>query len=287
VYCPKTLAGLNELPGTLASRAIPIKMKPPRPEEHYEELADEDLEVESQAEILRITLQSWADEAGDVLRDPRRKPAKLPGLNARGNQIWRILFRIADQAGGDWPARARRAALELSGIAARHEDASVGVRLLGHIRDVFDADRMTCSDLANALNADEEMPYGAWNDGKGISTRELGRKLAPYEVKASSTRIGDARGNGYRRGQFEDVWARYLAEPGEPNRDTVTTRMAQSKKDGQEPGQLRPVTVPEGGVNPDEHSGVTVVTVEGESGVPDERELDRLSAVGAELGLLQ
>jgi hypothetical protein len=29
IFCPKALAGLNELPGTLAHRAIPIAMKPP------------------------------------------------------------------------------------------------------------------------------------------------------------------------------------------------------------------------------------------------------------------
>ena len=31
VFCPKALAGLKDLPGTLAHRSIPIAMKPPRP----------------------------------------------------------------------------------------------------------------------------------------------------------------------------------------------------------------------------------------------------------------
>ena len=113
VYCPKALAGLHELPGTLAHRAIPLAMKPPLPTDLYEELDPE--EVEEEAEMLRQNLQSWADESEDALRDPRLKPVRLDGLDARGNEIWRILFRIADHAGGEWPVKARGAALALSG----------------------------------------------------------------------------------------------------------------------------------------------------------------------------
>jgi hypothetical protein len=95
-------------------------MKPPRPDDVYEELDPEELEAET--DILRMNLQSWADESQDVLRDPRLKPDKLFALDARGNEIWRILFRIADHAGGDWPARARAAAVELSGRGRQHRD---------------------------------------------------------------------------------------------------------------------------------------------------------------------
>ena len=110
-FCPKATAGLNKLPSTLAHRSIPILMKPPRPRDVYEDLDPE--EVIDEAELLRISLQSWADTAEGHLRDPQRKPEKLAELDARGNEIWRILLRIADQAGGDWPERARAAAVEL------------------------------------------------------------------------------------------------------------------------------------------------------------------------------
>ena len=113
VYCPKALAGLNELPGTLAHRAIPIEMKPPLPSDIHKEFDPE--EFEEEAERLRLGLQAWADESEDVLRDPRLKPPRQDALDARGNEIWRILFRIADHAGGEWPTKARVAALALSG----------------------------------------------------------------------------------------------------------------------------------------------------------------------------
>ena len=183
-------------------------MKPPRPSDVYEDLDRE--EVEEVAERLRINLQSWADEAEAALRDPRLKPPRLDGLDARGNEIWRVLFRIADLAGGDWPQRARTAALELSGGGQR-EEASVGVRLLADIRRVFPDDRMSCAALVDALNALEESPWGGWNDQAGIRTPELGKKLVPYGIRAKSIRLADGRTpKGYERDQFSDAWSRYL-----------------------------------------------------------------------------
>jgi hypothetical protein len=209
VYCPKAMAGLNQLPGTLAHRSIPIGLKPPRPEELYEELDYE--EAVTAAEPLTADLSAWATAADGTLRDPRLKPAKLPELDARGNEIWRPLFRIADLAGGDWPDRARHAAGALSGRGHRSDNASTGIQLLRDIREEFDGERMTCTALAQALNSSELLPYGGWNDGNGLTTRELGRKLAAYGVKAKPVRIDGTRaGNGYDRDQFEDPWSRYL-----------------------------------------------------------------------------
>jgi hypothetical protein len=72
VYCPKATAGLHELPATLAHRSIPIAMKPPLPTDVYEELDAED--VQGDAEVLRLNLQTWAESAERRLRDPTLKP---------------------------------------------------------------------------------------------------------------------------------------------------------------------------------------------------------------------
>ena len=97
VYCPKATAGLNQLPGTLAHRSIPIAMKPPRPDDDYEDFDYE--EALDDAEQPADQPAVMGRRGRGVLRDPRLKPAKLPGLDARGNEIWRILFRIADHGG--------------------------------------------------------------------------------------------------------------------------------------------------------------------------------------------
>jgi len=259
VFCPKATAGLHELPGTLAHRSIPISMKPPLPTDVYEDFDPE--QAIGEAEDLRRNLEAWASESADVLIRPELKPAKLPELDARGNQIWRLLFQIADQAGGNWPERARDAARELSGADRRHQDASAGVKLLSHIRDVFTDDRIFCDDVAQALNDVDEAPYGGWNLGVGISTRELGKKLSVYGIKAKVIRIGPDRRNGYERRQFKDAWSRYLSESGPTNRDTVTTRTVEPKDGEPNRDKTRLVTVSESGSIPHEQSDVTVVMV--------------------------
>ena len=73
---PKALAGLNEIPGMLAHRSIPIAMKPPRSGDSYDDFDSE--EAEAAASYLRGTFELWAEAAEGDLRDPRLKPAKLP-----------------------------------------------------------------------------------------------------------------------------------------------------------------------------------------------------------------
>jgi hypothetical protein len=262
-FSAKATAGLNELPGTLAHRSIPIAMQPPRPDELYEDFDPE--EAEEVATKIRLQLDAWAREAEGALRDPRLKPAKLPELDARGNEIWRPLLRVADQAGGRWPEAIRNAARELSG-GDRRRKTSVRVQLLGDVQQVdFPSDeKISCRALADALNELEDAPWGAWNDGKGITTRELGKKFAPYGILARSMRGDDWRGNGYERAQFEDAWARYIPVALDSNRDTVTTRMNAEESDDSNHDTDEIVTVSREASNPHGKSDVTVVTVSNE-----------------------
>jgi hypothetical protein len=255
VFCPKALAGLNELPGTLAHRSIPIAMQPPLPTDAHEDFDPE--EVGEQAETIRGALEAWSSTADGPLRDPRLKPVKLTELDSRANQIWRILFRVADLAGGEWPANARAAALHLSGGGRRQQDTSGGVQLLAHIRHVFTDEKILCGSLVAALNALEEGPYGGWNGGAGMTTRELGKKLAKYEIVAKTVRVGDQRANGYEREQFEKPWARYVLT----NRDTVTTQSPSQERDEAHRDAQPSVTVSGTVSIPHEHGDVTVVTV--------------------------
>jgi hypothetical protein len=61
------------------------------------------------------------------------------------------VFSVADAAGGEWPNRARVAAVALVALTRRGE-GSMGIRLLTDIRSVFGArDVMRTKDLLNAL----------------------------------------------------------------------------------------------------------------------------------------
>jgi hypothetical protein len=259
-YCPKALAGLRELPSTLAHRSIPIAMQPPRPDEHFEDFDPE--EIEEQAHRLRKLLEAWAASATDTLRNPDLKPPKIPELDSRRNEIWRILFRVADLAGGDWPERARAAAIALSSGDRRNDEASAGIRLLGHIADVFKDEQISCAALVEALNGSDDMPYGGWNDGTGIKTRELGWKLKPYGIHANTIRTDEGKTpKGYRRTWFEDAWARYLPSSALTTATTATTGSQTQKQAEEQPTQPGLVSVVENAGNPHGNSDVAVVAV--------------------------
>jgi putative DNA primase/helicase len=73
-------------------------------------------------------------------------------LNDHAADAWAPLFAIADAAGGEWPARARKAAIELSG-----GDSAQALRemLLSDIRGAFAArktGRRTSDGLIACLN---------------------------------------------------------------------------------------------------------------------------------------
>ena len=109
------------------------------------------------------------------------RPVLPSELDDRAQDAGEPLLAIADQAGGDWPDRARRALVELHG-GRELDDESAGVRLLADIQTAFaERDRIATADLLAALHALDEAPWGDWY-GKPLSARKLAEKLRPYGV---------------------------------------------------------------------------------------------------------
>jgi hypothetical protein len=207
VFGPKVLAGIDNqtFPETVRDRSIVVKMqRKTTPKERWLPR-----EVEHTVGEITAWLDGWADLARDRLGDAR--PELPTELDDRAAEGWEALLAIADLAGGEWPARARRAALELS--AGVEEEESRGVRLLRDIRVAFEERHgMWTTGLLEALNTTEEAPWGAWHQGDGLRPRDLARLLRPYEVKSRPVRLGADVAKGYYRGQFEDAWSRYCSE---------------------------------------------------------------------------
>lgn len=208
VFCAKALAGIGDLPDTVADRSILIRMKRRRPTETVERFRRR--EVEPPAAALRARLAAWTEPRLDALAEAR--PQLPDALDDRAADGWEPLLAIADAAGGEWPARALRAALALSG-GRDNGDGSYGVRLLADVRRVFDereVDRVSSVDLCADLNVLEDSPWGGWRDGKGLDPRTLARRLREYEVVRGTHRLpGGAQVKGYRREDFEESWQRY------------------------------------------------------------------------------
>jgi len=219
-FCAKALAGIGDLPDTVRDRSIVIRLQRKRADELA--LRFRRREALAVTEPLQQALAEWAEGALDELAAAR---PEMPGaLNDRAEEAWEPLLAIADLAGGSWSERARRAALELSsGLEA--EDEALGPWLLRDIRDVFvngGVDRLSSADLAASLNELEESPWGDIR-GRELDARSLARRLKRFSIRPRTVRFDDqSRAKGYRLGDFEDVFARYL---GGSSRDSVTTRM--------------------------------------------------------------
>jgi hypothetical protein len=206
VFCPKALAGIGELPDTIADRSIPIRLKRKAKSESAERFRRRDAEAE--AELLYMNASAWAEHAVPPLAEAR--PDLPDQLDDRAQDAWEPLFAIAELIAGDWPALVRAAALELATGSAIDED-SAGVLLLADIRTVFDergVDRIASASLAEALHEIEESPWAEWF-GKPITQTAIAKLLKRFEIKPKVIRIGEETPRGYERAWLEDAWERY------------------------------------------------------------------------------
>jgi hypothetical protein len=215
VYGPKALAGLaGRLPRTIASRAIPIRLQRRAKGEQVERFRARHAAAELGP--LRLRLAAWVELTMDDLdgADP-----EIPEpLSDRQADCWEPLLAIADAAGGDWPKRARAAAVELHGRDPA-ADPSTGVLLLAHIREAFEdaaVDELPTAAVLRALVERDDGPWADWwakavDDGKpkGPASR-LAHLLKGYGVKPKQLKIDGENTRGYSRATFADAWKRYL-----------------------------------------------------------------------------
>jgi hypothetical protein len=206
-YCAVALAGLGDLPDTILTRSVIVKMRRRAPGEHVEPYRRRD--VEHHATALRDRIAQWAASVYEQARDAR--PAFPPEVNDRDADVWEALLAVADLAGGSWPETARKAAVALVADAKRGTP-SLGVRLLADLRQVFaEADTMPTDTIIKGLCSLDEAPWGDLR-GKPIDPRGLAARLRPYGITSKNIRVaGDFVVKGYARADLTDAWARYLS----------------------------------------------------------------------------
>jgi hypothetical protein len=276
-YCAKAIAGIGSLPDTVASRSIPIRLKRKSAAERTERFRLR--KVQAEGSRLRDEIRAWAEDVSTKLDGAEIDP--LEGISDRSFDVWEPLLAIAEQAGGDWPRRARTAAQALSG-AVVDEDESLGVRLLADCRTVFgEADRIATAALRDGLNMLDDSPWGGWNHDNGITNREIAKHLRPFEISSNTIREqGRNPRKGYYKKSFEDPWARYLHEP-IPSVTVTPTQPAPLSQEAAANERYSPplVTADELAASPHQHRDVTDVTpklVEGRNGALTEEELHDL-----------
>ena len=205
-FAPVALAGLNELPDTIMSRSIVMRMRPRAPYEDIEAFRQRQQQAAGQA--LRNDVSVWARSIASDLQD--YWPELPEAVQDRDADKWEPLIAVADAAGGHWPQRARAAAV--SHVSRSTEDhASPGLQLLSRLRDIFGKrSTMSTEQILERLNDVESET--SWEDfhGRPLTPTTLARLLKPYDVHPRQVRVGSRTYKGYHRDDLVDAWDRYL-----------------------------------------------------------------------------
>jgi Protein of unknown function (DUF3631) len=106
VFCAKALAGIGQLPDTVADRSVTIRLHRKAKTQQAAKLRARD--VPATCDPIRDALAEWAGALLEQLRDAR--PDMPAGLSDRAEDVWEPLLAVADAAGGEWPRQARKAA---------------------------------------------------------------------------------------------------------------------------------------------------------------------------------
>jgi hypothetical protein len=199
------VAGLNDVPDTIASRAVIIRMRRRAPNEKVDPFRPRLHEPEGVeiSERLAMALQAAVLDADPLM------PHQVVDRPA---DVWEPLISIAQAAGDRWPDLAEAACLHFA-FDGPGREPSLSVRLLEDLFDVFDEaghpDHMTTAQLVDHLVRLDEAP---WSDlrGKPIDARRLSRMLGKYDVRPEQVWVGDTNLRGYKRTDLWDAWQRYL-----------------------------------------------------------------------------
>jgi hypothetical protein len=202
------LASIGDLPDTITDRAIVVRMRRRGPDEKVSPFRTR--RDAPRLHELRAQLNTWIREHLAVLQSAT--PA-MP-VEDRAADTWESLFAIAELAGGDWPAAARRACLELTG--EEPADASIHIRLLADLEEIWpdtEPELFTSTILAR-LHTIEEAPWQTWGRGREpMNANGLSRLLHVYRISSRNVRIDAEQKKGYHRADLQDAWSRYAPRP--------------------------------------------------------------------------
>jgi hypothetical protein len=224
-YAAVALAGLGWLPDTIMSRAVIIRMR--------RRAADEQVEAFRrrlhlpEGERLREQIESWASLQPEEIN---WKQLELPlGVEDRAADVWESLLAVADLAGGEWPQKARKAAVALV-AAGKDMEPSLGIRLLADIRTVFgETEHMSTKTLISGLIEIEDAPWGDLR-GKPLDDRSLANRLRQYGLKSKNVRVGGGVVKGYARSDFADTWSRYAPSPADKSATSATIATSEQNR---------------------------------------------------------
>lgn len=200
-YSAVAMAGLGNLPDTIMTRSVIVRMRRRAPDEKVEPYRQRINGPDALA--IGGRLARWAETVEIEF------PEMPEGVCDRDADVWEALIAVADAAGEEWPDAARAAAKFMVG-ESKQDRGSLGVALLRDIRRVFgDAETMPTAAMLHALREMDESP---WADlyGKPLDSRGLASRLKQYGIHPCNIRQDFGVVKGYKREDLADAWNRYL-----------------------------------------------------------------------------
>jgi hypothetical protein len=209
-FCPKILAGIGRLPGTIVDRSIPILIHRKLKTQPCQKYRRKD---RVSAKPLHDALETWASDP--KLRETLRasQPLMPESLTDRQEDIWEPLLAIADSIGGDVPKLAREAAYALCG---NDDDAGFdyGIPQLVAIRKVVgEQTRIRSADLIDKLWEADALPSRLMQDEKP-NYKKIGHHLSKL-IKSYGGRparqldFDGQNARGYEAAELKEVFDRY------------------------------------------------------------------------------
>ena len=248
VFSAVALAGIGDLPDTIMSRSIIIRMRRKAKTEKVEPFRARI--HESSGYVLRDRLAEWAAKVGMIAGNAF--PILPDGVTDRPAEIWEPLISIADLAGEHWSERSRAACISMCRRTIEGK-TTLGVRLLEDLRTVFaiakDPPALHTEVIIEKLCAgagaglDDDAP---WSDlyGKQITVRQLATMLKQYGITSTKVTVAGKSLQGYRRDALWDAWQRYIpAPPAKPEFEELVESGGGTVPEVPEVPDLRPSTV--------------------------------------------
>jgi Protein of unknown function (DUF3631) len=228
VFAPIVIAGIGEQHDTVEDRSVVAAVRRKRKDEKTARFRP------TRAQGLKVLAQKCARWVGDhVVTLGKADPAMPDGIFNREADNWLPLLAVADAAGGEWPRKARLAALTLSGVLATSDD--IKTELLRDIRKVFDEEFKTqdqdehllTKELLAKLVGDDSRPWATWSRGRPMTAHSLSRMLSPYGIIAHEFK-SPVRGQGYSRILFEQASEPYLVATSVQSPEFPTSKLGSS-----------------------------------------------------------
>jgi putative DNA primase/helicase len=209
-YGAVAIALIGSLPDTLHDRSVVMELKRKL---KTETVAPFRPDRAGYLDVLTRKAARWTQDNAEAIADA--DPTMPDGIINREADNWRPLLAIAGVAAGDWPERARNAAIAAH-AAAGEDEASRLELLLGDIRAISRGKiQMPSADLVKALVEMEGRPWAELGkQRKPLTQNGLAHRLKPLGITSGTIRVGDKTPKGYTFKHLEEAFARYLPEEG-------------------------------------------------------------------------